>query len=150
MGDPLPHLRWTSLAMAASYLLLLLVTLPLKLAYGMRLPSMIGGTVHGVFFTSHCASGTLGKAVIKSRQGDLLDVDGTPVMRQCRIEEFHFTSHSTRDELLDMLGRLSPAKAVLLPGRKDSRERLAREMAISLPSITCLLPEPGEEIPLVD
>ncbi|MCB9472517.1 MAG: MBL fold metallo-hydrolase [Candidatus Delongbacteria bacterium] len=106
--------------------------------------------VHGVFFTSHCASGTLGKAVIKSRQGDLLDVDGTPVMRQCRVEEFHFTSHSTRDELLDMLGRLSPAKAVLLPGRKDSRERLAREMAISLPSITCLLPEPGEEIPLVD
>ncbi|MEZ6037851.1 MAG: DUF3817 domain-containing protein [Planctomycetota bacterium] len=50
MGDPLPNLRWTSLAMAASYLLLLAVTLPLKLVYGMRLPSMIGGTVHGVFF----------------------------------------------------------------------------------------------------
>jgi Cft2 family RNA processing exonuclease len=106
--------------------------------------------VHGVFFTSHCAGGTLGKQVLKSTPGELLDLDGTLVPRQCRVEQFHFTSHSTRDELVEMVGRLSPRLAVLLPGHKDSREQLAAALAEQQPGIPCLLPEPGQEIPLLD
>lgn len=106
--------------------------------------------VHGVFFTSHCAGGTLGKQVLKSRPGEVLEVDGRPVTRQCRVEEFHFTSHSTRDELVDMVARLAPRLAVLLPGHKDSREQLAAALAVRLPELASLLPEPGEETPLLD
>lgn len=106
--------------------------------------------VHGVFFTSHCAGGTLGKQVLKSRPGDTLEVDGTPVIRQCRVEQFHFTAHSTRDELVEMVGRLQPRLAVLLPGHKDSREQLASALAEQHPGLPSLCPDPGVEVPLAD
>jgi len=50
VSDPSPLLRFSSLAEAVSYLLLLGVAMPLKYAAGMPLAVSIAGMVHGVLF----------------------------------------------------------------------------------------------------
>ena len=50
MLDPLPLLRLASLLEAVSYLLLLLVAMPLKYAADMPMWVMVVGMIHGVLF----------------------------------------------------------------------------------------------------
>ncbi len=50
MSDPLPWLRRTSLVEAVSYLVLLLIAMPLKYAWGEPMAVRVFGMVHGVLF----------------------------------------------------------------------------------------------------
>ncbi len=85
--------------------------------------------VHGIFFSGHCAGGTIGKAVLKAGPGESVPFGDGDIERHCRVESFHFSAHSSRRELVEMLERIEPRKVLLLEGRKDSRARLREALA---------------------
>lgn len=54
MSSPVPFLRRTALAEAASYLVLLGIAMPLKYLAGQPLAVKITGMIHGVLFVMFC------------------------------------------------------------------------------------------------
>lgn len=109
---------------------------------------LISHPVHAVMFVGHAKGGSFAKQLIESAQGDELDFDGELVPRHCRVESYLFSSHSNRSELLSMLKRIQPKQLVLLPGRKDSVERLRAEALELLPGLRVDEALPGVELRL--
>jgi cleavage and polyadenylation specificity factor subunit 3 len=104
--------------------------------------------LQAIFFVGHAAGGSFAKSLLQAKAGDLLSFAGQAVPLHCRVESFLFPSHSSLPELLDMLRRLAPRRLVLLPGRKDSVERLSRAAREQDPALLVEAALPGEELDL--
>ena len=78
-------------------------------------------------------------------QGDLIDLDAEqpPVQFNCPMEVFDFSGHSTRDDLLDYILRVKPAKTILVHGDIEATQWFADELAKRLPGCETIIPKPG-------
>jgi cleavage and polyadenylation specificity factor subunit 3 len=104
--------------------------------------------IHAIFFVGHASTGSLGKDIINSKNGEVLNIGGKDITLHCRVESYLFSSHSNRNELQTMIGKMNPSEVIILNGRKDSNQVLADAISESNPDIFCLLPEPGHTIEL--
>lgn len=104
--------------------------------------------LQAIFFVGHAQGGSFAKGVLECRPGESLAFAGQPVPRHCRIESFHFSSHSSLPELLDMLRRVAPRRLVALPGRKDSAARYLAAARAQDPGLLVEEALPGQELDL--
>ncbi|MFA7329572.1 MAG: MBL fold metallo-hydrolase [Candidatus Delongbacteria bacterium] len=106
--------------------------------------------LQAIFFVGHSAGGSFAKRLLKSKPGDLLEMDGAQVPLHCRVESFLFSSHSSLPELLDMLQRVKPRLLVALPGRKDSARRFLEAAQAQQPELRVEEALPGSELDVSD
>jgi Cft2 family RNA processing exonuclease len=104
--------------------------------------------LQAIFFVGHAAGGSFAKRLLKSKPGELLEMDGDAVPRHCRVETFLFSSHSSLPELLDMLQRVKPRLLVALPGRKDSTRHFLDAAQLQQPSLQVEAAQVGSELDL--
>lgn len=57
------------------------------------------------------------------------------------METFQLTSHSNREELIDVVRRLKPKTAILVHGEKDGYDWISREIRSRFPKTRVILPE---------
>lgn len=64
----------------------------------------------------------------------------------CQIENFHFSAHSNRRELMDMIKQMNPNTVILTHGDRQAMEWMKNSISSSMPSANILIPEPLNEI----
>lgn len=77
-----------------------------------------------------------------------LDPDFPPVERRCRVENFQFSAHASRESLADYAVRLRPKKIVLVHGDPPAIGWFQRELSRLLPDSEIIVPEPGRSLTL--
>ena len=70
------------------------------------------------------------------------------ILTKCTIEKFNFPSHSTREEILNIIKKYKPKNVVLVHGENDSRDWLGFNILKSLPNSKVYAPGIGSEITL--
>jgi hypothetical protein len=91
------------------------------------------------------------RAVVTAlRRGDLVKLDdrlpAVPLL--CDVENFDFSGHATREELLDYILAVKPKKTFLVHGDDDSVAWFAAQLKEKLPSTEAIAPEPGRNYEL--
>lgn len=79
------------------------------------------------------------------KRGDsiVLDPEQEPVQFNCPMEEFDFSGHATRDDLLDYILRVNPKKTFLIHGDIQATEWFAKQLQKKLPNCDTIIPKPG-------
>jgi len=67
----------------------------------------------------------------------------------CQVEEFDFSGHATRDQLVDYAVAVNPKKVLLVHGDMPAKQWLQEQLKTRLPETEVLIPEAGEAIDLV-
>ena len=78
----------------------------------------------------------------------VLDTKLPPVKLRCRIEEFNFSSHASRESLLNYAIALRPKKIILVHGDRVAIEWFQLKLYRELPETEVIIPEPGKGISL--
>ncbi len=66
--------------------------------------------------------------------------------RRCQVQEFDFSAHANREELVDFVGRVSPRTVILAHGEANSRNWFGKQIAKRYPQIRIVQPGPGESV----
>lgn len=72
--------------------------------------------------------------------------DQAPLELRCRVEEFNFSAHASRESLLSYALRLRPQTIVLVHGDRPAIDWFAGELARELPDTRVVIPEPGQPV----
>ena len=67
-----------------------------------------------------------GAFLLKSKKGDKIELaeNEKPFEIKCSIEKFNFPSHSTKEELLEIVEKLNPARVILVHGDEQAINNL--------------------------
>ena len=121
---------------------------------------MIGGTTSyalaqrwlkeknfGIFFVGYIDPLTPANKVLNSKVGDSVRLTDSSdeIKVACRVETFRLTSHSNREELIDVVKRLKPKTVILVHGEKDGYDWMGKEILTRFPKTRVILPEVGVE-----
>tara|TARA_B100000029_G_scaffold172902_1_gene169318 strand:- start:117 stop:1499 length:1383 start_codon:yes stop_codon:yes gene_type:complete len=107
---------------------------------------MIEQPEHGIFFVGYADPETPGgrlKAAKHGEQFHYCDATGN-LNKRCKVRDFDFTAHANREELLELVGQVSPKTLILGHGETQSRDWFKKEVLKKWPSIEVLIPEPGK------
>ncbi len=71
-----------------------------------------------IFFVGYIDPESPGAALLKAERGDKIKLikEDQPIEVKCSIEKFHFPSHSSKKELLELVDKLNPERVILLHG----------------------------------
>ena len=85
-----------------------------------------------------------------SKEGDevLLDPRRRPVKRNCKLDQFTLSAHSTREGLLSFVERVKPKKLLLVHGDPPAIAWFAREVPKVSPQTEVIIPAPGIPVEL--
>ena len=78
----------------------------------------------------------------------VLNPEQGPQPVRCLVDDFRFSGHSNRDELLEVVRRLSPSEVVLVHGEPDARTWMAEQITEIDDTITVHKPEGGVPVEL--
>lgn len=109
---------------------------------------MIGDERQAVFFVGYADPDTPGGRLKAARPGEsfTLSASAGTVTRRCETQDFDLTAHANREELLDLVGQVSPRTVILGHGEADSRQWFAAELRRRHPRMKVLQPGPGEAV----
>jgi Cft2 family RNA processing exonuclease len=105
---------------------------------------------HSIFFVGY-ADPESPAGILKAAQPDeLVSLDpGEPPLRlRCRIEQFQFSAHASRESIVAYVKRLAPKKIVLVHGDMPAVEWTHAQLAAALPESEVIVPKPGVELEL--
>jgi len=100
-----------------------------------------------IYFVGYADPDSPGGKLKAGQPGDMVRLDNSlPSQRlECTIEQFDFSAHAPREQLLDYIKKTSPKIVVLVHGDPPSvtwfKETIEREM----PGTAAVIPEPGRE-----
>lgn len=104
----------------------------------------------GVFFVGYCDPDSPAGRLRATPRGETVQLNPgepeTPV--RARVEHFDFTSHATRETLLDYIIRLQPRQCFLVHGDPPALHWFQEELARLAPSMRVVLPPPGQPVDL--
>ena len=111
---------------------------------------LIENPQHSIFFVGYANPETPAGLLREGRtNGEVaLDPDKPAQRVRCKIEQFQFSAHSTREALIDYATRLSPAKIVLVHGDPPAVEWMRATLTTELPGSEVIVPEPGVALEL--
>jgi Cft2 family RNA processing exonuclease len=111
---------------------------------------MVGDERQAIFFVGYADPGTPGGRLKAAIQGEpfYFSDSGGELTRRCEIQEFDLTAHANRDELLDLVGQVSPRAVVLGHGEPDSRQWFEAQIHARHPKIKVLQQTPGATLEL--
>jgi Cft2 family RNA processing exonuclease len=90
---------------------------------------------NGVFFVGYADPETPGGALKRVGKGGevKLQKDATPVRVQCRVEDFQFSAHGTRETILSYIRQVSPSQLYLVHGDTGALHWFAENAVRELP-----------------
>lgn len=68
------------------------------------------------------------------------------IVNQSEVKKFYFNSHSTRDELLEIIKKTKPENVIIIHGEEEGRNWLGSNTAKIIPSAKIFSPAQGNEI----
>ena len=100
----------------------------------------------GIFFVGYIDPLTPANKVLNSKVGDLIRLTDTTdeIKVACEVETFRLTSHSNREELIDVVKRLKPKTVILVHGEKDGYDWIGKEILTIIPKTRVIRPELGK------
>ena len=103
-----------------------------------------------LFFVGYADPNSPAGAVRRAELGSdiLLGEHGAPVPFHCHRDEFIFSAHSRREDLLAYAIKVNPKTILLVHGDDPAIEWFKRELSAALPGTRVLTPPPGEPIDL--
>lgn len=109
---------------------------------------MIQDERHGIFFVGYADPHSPAGRLRAAEQGSTFHFSDPvgPLRRGCDLREYDLTAHANREELLDLVPKVSPHTVILTHGEGDSRSWFAEEIHKRHPKIRVLQPGPGEEV----
>jgi Cft2 family RNA processing exonuclease len=71
-----------------------------------------------IFLVGYIDPESPGASLLDAAKGDKIKLisEEVPIEVKCKIEKFHFPSHSSKEELLELVDKLKPEKVILLHG----------------------------------
>ncbi len=106
---------------------------------------------HAVFFVGYTdpesPAGKIKAAAAAGRPAEVSE-GRPPVDIRCRIESFDFSAHSSREDIMDYIATVQPARTILVHGDPTAMEWFRSAIAERLPETQAQIPAPGESIRL--
>lgn len=105
---------------------------------------------HSLFFVGYADPESPAGVLRNSRPNELvsLDEDEPAQPLRCRLEQFQFSAHASRESILEYIKKVAPKKVVLVHGDVPAVEWVRTAAAASLPESEVIVPPPGVEIEL--
>lgn len=103
-----------------------------------------------LFFVGYSDPESPAGRVRAAKHGDRIALDpAVPAVEfRCKVENFNFSAHSAREDLLRYAVALRPSKVLLVHGDPAAIGWMQRSIAERLPNSEVLVPEPGKRTPL--
>ncbi len=103
-----------------------------------------------LFFVGYADPNSPAGVVRRATQGSDLQLgkEGSPVPFRCHREEFIFSAHSRREDILNYAIKVHPKTILLVHGDDGAIEWFTRELSTALPGTKILAPPPGVPIEL--
>jgi Cft2 family RNA processing exonuclease len=129
------------------------------LSSGMMTPKTLSNTFarrvienpeHSIFFVGY-ADPESPAGILKAAQPDelvSLDPDEAPLRLRCKVEQFQFSAHASRESIVAYVKKLAPKKIVLVHGDMPAVEWTHAQLAAALPGSEVIVPKPGVELEL--
>jgi Cft2 family RNA processing exonuclease len=109
---------------------------------------MIGDERQSIFFVGYADPDTPGGRLKASKPGEtfIFSPGVGEVTRRCELDDFDLTAHANRDELLALVGQVSPRTVLLGHGNDDSRQWFEQQIRANYPKIKVIQPAPGKTV----
>ena len=109
---------------------------------------MIGDEKQAIFFVGYADKDTPGGRLKAAKPGEPFIFSGSAgeVTPRCELDDFDLTAHANRDELLNLVGQVSPRTVLLGHGDEDSRQWFEEQIRIRHPKIKVIQPAPGKVV----
>ena len=100
-----------------------------------------------IFTVGYMEENTPGFKFANSKRGDKIQLNGVDEEEvKCTIEQFRFSSHSRREELLAIVKKLKPAKVILVHGDPVGINWIGASILKEFHNVKVFRAEPGMEI----
>jgi len=111
---------------------------------------ILGNSRHSIFFVGYADPESPAGVLRNARLGEeiSLDPEEPPQRVQCRVSQFQFSAHASRESLIAYARKLSPKKIVLVHGDPPAVEWMRAKLIVDLPGAEVIVPAPGMEIEL--
>jgi Cft2 family RNA processing exonuclease len=106
---------------------------------------------HGLFFVGYADPESPAGKIRATPPGGMVSLGaiGAELPLRCRMEEFSFSGHATRESIRAYINRTRPKNVVLVHGDPPALAWFQQALAADLPESKVIIPKPGErtEIP---
>jgi len=105
---------------------------------------------HSIFFVGYADPESPAGILKATQPGELvsLDPEEPPLRLNCKVEQFQFSAHASRESIVDYVKKLAPKKIVLVHGDMPAVEWTHAQLAAALPGSEVIVPKPGVELEL--
>jgi Cft2 family RNA processing exonuclease len=103
-----------------------------------------------IFFVGYADPESPAGILRRTQSGEavVLDPDEPAQPLRCHIEQFQFSAHAAREDLIAYAKKLSPKKIVLVHGDQPAVEWMRATLSADLPNTEVIVPTPGVELEL--
>ena len=109
--------------------------------------SFLQNPANSLLFVGYADSATPAGAIKAASSGDVIRLDGShKVQLNCVVNEFDFSGHARREELMDFAVKARPKKLLLVHGDPDATEWFQSRLSKALPECEVIIPQPGVRI----
>jgi len=109
---------------------------------------MAGDERQAIFFVGYTDPDTPGGRLRVAKPGETIHFSrqAGELTRKCIIEQFDFTAHALREDLLEFVGQVSPRTVLLGHGSDAARQWFEEQIRQRWPKIKVIQPKPGERV----
>jgi predicted metal-dependent RNase len=100
---------------------------------------------HTMIFVGYADPESPAGKLKQAQQGDMVTLDPSlpPQKLLCRVEQFNFSGHASRESIRAYVNRVTPKKVILVHGDPSAVEWFRGTLAQDLPGSEIIVPEPG-------
>lgn len=105
---------------------------------------------HSIFFVGYADPESPAGVLRRAKPNELVSLDSDEPAKplRCRLEQFQFSAHASRESILAYIRKVAPKKVVVVHGDVPAVEWLRAAAAAALPESEIVVPRPGIEIDL--
>ncbi len=109
---------------------------------------MIGDERQSIFFVGYADPDSPAGRLKAAKPGEtfVFSPSAGQVTKNCDLQDFDLTAHANRDELLELVGQVSPRSVLLGHGDADSRAWFEEKIRERWPKIKIFQPQPGKAV----
>ncbi len=109
---------------------------------------MIGDERQSIFFVGYADPDSPAGHLKAAKQGEtfVFSPSAGAVTKKCDVQDFDLTAHANREELLDLVGQVSPRAVLLGHGDEASRAWFEQKIHERWPKIKVFHPQPGKVV----